>query len=67
LQRELVEPRIQITMMQTLRLRLKEMDPRIDGVLTRIQKMADGEPEGLWRRRVARRVLKRLEKPQVKN
>jgi hypothetical protein len=54
-------------MMQTLRLRLKEMDSRIDGVLTRIQKMADGEPEGLWRRRVARRVLRRLERPQVKN
>ena len=67
LQRELVEPRIQITMMQTLRLRLKEMDPRIDGVLTRIQKMADGEPEGLWRRRVARRVLRRLDRPLVKN
>ena len=67
LQRELVEPRIQITMMQTLHLKLKEMDPRLDGVLARIQKMAAGEPEGLWRRRVARRVLRRLERPSVKN
>lgn len=67
LQRELVESRIHITMMQTLHLRLKEMDPRIDGVLARIQKMAAGEPEGLWRRRVARRVLRRLERPSVKN
>ncbi|MDC0056005.1 DUF1446 domain-containing protein [Deltaproteobacteria bacterium] len=63
LERELVELRVTITMMQTLRTRLQEMDPLIDTVLTRIQKIADGEPEGLWRRRVARRVMKRLQKP----
>ena len=67
LQRELVEPRIQITIMQTLRLHLEEIDPRIGGVLTRIQKIADAEPESLWRRRVARRVLGRLERPLIKN
>ena len=63
LERELIEPRLRISMMQTLRLKLQEMDPRIDSMLALIQKMADGEPEGLWRRRVARRVLRRLERP----
>ena len=67
LQRELVEPRIQITIMQTLGLHLKEIDPRISEVLTRIERMADAEPESLWRRRVAKRVLGRLERPLIKN
>jgi len=64
--RDLVEPQIQIVLMNTLRLRVSDRSPRLGSVFDRLESIANGTPEDQWRRKFARRVLVRLQRPTMR-
>ena len=53
-------------MMNTLRLEISELSPTLGNGFERLEILANGEPFNQRRRKLARRVLKRLQRPNIR-